>query len=312
MLPSRLLSLAIGAVLGVFGATSAAVAAPKVVVSIKPIHSLIAGVMEGVGEPDVIVAGSASPRAYSLSAADAERLDSADLVFWIGPIFESFLVQPLTALPERVEAVELDRIPGIALLPRREHWVLEPEVGDRASGKAAPATEQDGHLWLDPANAKAIVHFAVERLSARDPANAARYAANGATLAQRLDSLDGELSRRIESVRGVPFVVLRDNVQYFDRHYGLDAVGSLIDDQPVPPSAKRLEALRAKVRQLGVRCVFSEPFAPGLAQAVIAGTRSGTDVLDPEGVRLRPGSYVYFTLMRALAATIATCLARMS
>lgn len=312
MLPPRLRSLAVAAVLGVFGALPAAVAAPKVVVSIKPIHSLIAGVMAGVGEPDVIVAGSASPRSYGMSPADAERLAGADLVFWVGPILEDFLVQPLAALPERVDVVELDKLPGIVLLPRREHWVLAPEADERGSRKAAPATGQDGHLWLDPTNAKAIVHFAVERLSARDPANAARYAANGAALAQRLDSLDGELRWRLESVRRVPFVVLRDDLQYFDRHYGLDAVGSLTEDPQSPPGAKRLEAIRADVLRLGVRCVFSEPFAPGLAQAVIAGRRIGTEVLDPEGVTLGPGSYLYFTLMRALAAGVATCLARMS
>jgi zinc transport system substrate-binding protein len=36
-------------------------AAPQVVVSIKPIHSLVAAVMEGVGQPQLLIKGAGSP-----------------------------------------------------------------------------------------------------------------------------------------------------------------------------------------------------------------------------------------------------------
>ena len=41
-----------------------ALAAPQVVASIKPIHALVAAVMEGVGEPILIVKGSEIGRAH--------------------------------------------------------------------------------------------------------------------------------------------------------------------------------------------------------------------------------------------------------
>ena len=52
-----------------------AAAAPKVAASIMPLHSLVAGVMDGVGEPSLIVKGGASPHFYSLRPSDAETLD---------------------------------------------------------------------------------------------------------------------------------------------------------------------------------------------------------------------------------------------
>ncbi len=76
-------------------------AAPDVVVSIKPIHSLVASIMKGVGEPSLIVEGAASPHTYTLKPSNAQALENADVVFWVGHGLEAFLEKPLEALPKR-------------------------------------------------------------------------------------------------------------------------------------------------------------------------------------------------------------------
>ena len=308
-LPWRLVSLVGLALLGLAGAISPLAAAPKVVVSIKPIHALVAGVMAGIAEPALIVAGGVSPHTYSLKPSDAERLEAADIVFWIGPIFESFLVKPLAALAGRAELVELDREPTMALLPARLGGAWEADADERPRGGARSALEEDGHLWLDPANAKAILRVAVDRLSARDLGNAARYAANGAALERRVDALDQRLRQRLARVRRVPFVVFHDAYQYLENRYGLAAIGSITVEPERPPGAKRLQVIRGKVLELGARCVFSEPqFEPRLVQTVIAGTRAKTSVLDPEGAALPPGPDLYFALMDRLGDALVACL----
>ena len=72
-----------------------AVAAPKVVVSIVPIHSLVAGVMKGVGEPSLLIPVGTSPHTYNLKPSDARSLQSADLVVWVGEGLENYLQKPL-------------------------------------------------------------------------------------------------------------------------------------------------------------------------------------------------------------------------
>src|SRR5271154_1557440 len=180
---------------------------PAVVASIKPVYSLVAGVMAGVGKPVLIVRGAASPHTYSLRPSDARALDAAQLVFWVGPSMESFLAKPLLALAGRAEIVELDRAPGINALPARMGGVWERDLD--APAPAAPGTI-DGHLWLDIDNAKAIVHLAAERLAALDPGNAVRYAANARDLESRLDLLDQELRADFMPIAGKPFVVFHD------------------------------------------------------------------------------------------------------
>lgn len=310
-MPRRLLHAFVAALLGTIAlAEVPAAAAPDVVVSIKPIHALVAGVMAGVAEPGLIVGGAASPHVYSLRPSDARHLEAADLVFWAGPIMEGFLAKPLAALSGKAEIVELDRAPGVALLPARGGGSWEPDA-DEPPPAHGSVLEQDGHFFLDPANAKAIVRVAVARLSAHDPADAARYAANGATLEQKLDALDASLRQRLAPLRGKPFVVFHDAYQYLERRYNLDGIGSITVNPENQPSARRLAAIHRKILALDARCVFSEPqFEPRLVQTLIEGTKARTGVLDPEGAALAPGPDLYFRLMDGLANSLTDCLTR--
>lgn len=99
---------------------AAAAEAPVAVASIKPIHSLLAGVMDGVGEPSLLVPGGASPHSWSLRPSDAHALEHADLVVWVGEGLESFLAQPIEALAVDAYVLELSRAEGITLLRMRE------------------------------------------------------------------------------------------------------------------------------------------------------------------------------------------------
>src|SRR4051812_646712 len=83
---------------GFFTGASMAAEALDVVVSIKPIHSLVAAIMDGVGTPDLIVDGAASPHTYALKPSNARALQDAKVVFWVGPGMEAFLEKPLSAL----------------------------------------------------------------------------------------------------------------------------------------------------------------------------------------------------------------------
>ena len=92
----------------------------NVVASVKPLHSLVSGVTEGVQKPDLIVKGAASPHTYSLKPSQAKQLEEADLVFWMGHELESFLEQPLEAIATKAKVVELIDSQGLKKLDMRE------------------------------------------------------------------------------------------------------------------------------------------------------------------------------------------------
>ena len=315
-----ILALCLSAVMGLGVANGEASPAPRVVVSLKPIHSLVAGVMAGVGEPTLLVRGSASPHSYSLRPSDARALNEADLVFWVGDGMETFLQRPLRALAGDAEVVALSTVPGIGLLESRAGgaWDAHDEDGHESEaghGKQDEAqTPRPGshnlHIWLDPVNAIAIVKAAVTALSEADPGHAADYARNGAALIGRLNALDRATRADLGPVKDTPFVVFHDAFHYFEKHYDLNAVGAITVSPDRAPGAQRVSEIRDKIMELEAACVFSEPqFAPSLLDTVIEGTSARQGILDPLGADRPAGPEAYFSLMRGLAGSLKKCLA---
>lgn len=87
----------------------------KVVASIKPVHSLAAAIMQGVGQPQLLMEGNASPHTFAMRPSQARQLQSADLVFWVGPGLETFLEKPLFSLGNGKQVVTLAQIPELTL-----------------------------------------------------------------------------------------------------------------------------------------------------------------------------------------------------
>ena len=308
------------AVAFVVTAHGAAFASPRVVVTVKPLHSLVAGVMAGVGEPDLIIRGAGSPHTYSLKPSEARLLESAQVIFWVGASLERFMEKPLAALGSKARVVEVTRAPGVRLLPGRaggaweKHDAADHGRDDQSAtvpaGGHAAATP-DGHLWLDPVNARAIAREAAQVLGQLDPENRGRYAANADALVARIEALDTGLKATLAPAREIPFVVFHDAYQYFETSYALRAVGSIAVSAERAPGARRVKEIRDAIRGLGARCVFSEPqFPSAIIGTLIEGTDTRTGTLDPLGAGLPPGPDAYFTLMRSLGSALTECLLR--
>ncbi len=310
------------AMTALLAAAPALAAAPKVVVSIKPIHSLVASVMQGVGEPALLVRGGASPHTYTLKPSDAKSLSAADLVVWVGPEMEGFLEKPLSANAAKAKLLTLLTVPGMVLLDARETGAWEPhdhghgheehkhkEEAKHGHGDEHEHDEVNTHIWLDPANARRIVTATADALAAKDPANAEAYRSNAERTVQSIDALDAELKAALAPIANKPFVVFHDAYQYFEARYNLSGVGSITVSPDRRPSAKRLSAIRAKIAGLDAACVFAEPqFEPALIRTATEGTKAKTGVLDPEGAELAEGVALYPTLLRNLAAALRGCL----
>ncbi len=298
--------LSVAVLLSVLSCAAARAEAPRVVASIKPLQALAAAVMDGVATPEVLIKGGGTVHAYALRMSNAAVLSKAQVMFWIGPDFETFLVRPLKALGENARAVALMDAPGIKILPARAGGLWDTGEGNHAAPRGG---RRDGHLWLDPDNAKTIVAIMAQTLSAADPANAARYAGNALAAAAQLDALDGELRAKLAPVNAKPFVVFHDAYQYLEAHFGLRAVGAITVNAKRAAGARRVSQIKQQIGTAGPLCVFAEPqFEPKLVAMLIDGTDARTGVLDPEGSTLPAGPALYSNLMRGLADNLISCL----
>lgn len=326
---SLLLASAFMAVLG--GAASAAERS-GVVVSIKPLHSLVAAVMQGVGEPKLIVQGAGSEHSYSLKPSDAQAIEHAKVIFWAGPSMETFLDKPFDTLGEGAKVVALGEADGLTKLKFREGGPFEAhDHGDEGHEHSAEAgshdahdhakesaekaeehhhhTEFDLHFWLDPQNGKVLVGDIAKVLSESDPEHAAQYEKNAADYAEKLDVLTKDIDSELQPVKDKPFIVFHDAYQYFENRFDVNAAGSITVSPDKAPGAARIKDIHEKIKSLGAVCVFSEPqFEPKLVNTVIDGTEAKTGVLDPLGSELKDGPDLYPQLIRNLADSLKSCL----
>ena len=312
-----------------------------VVTSIKPVHSLVSSVMNGVGSPYLILDGASSPHTYSLKPSEARKLQEAKLVFWMGDEIEAFLKEPIKNISDSAETIKLLNAHGLKRIKFREggmfddhghddhekHAEKKHDHGDDDHEKHAEKKhdhggddhekhdnhahgEIDPHVWLDPVNAKALVHEIEEALVKADPAHSSVYRENARKLRSQLDSLVNELRDQLEPVQDKSFIVFHDAYHYFEQRFDVSAVGSITVSPEVLPGAQRISELREKIMSLGAACIFSEPqFEPKLVKSLVEGSGAKTGVLDPLGASIASGPDMYFQLLRNMASSIKTCLA---
>ncbi len=288
-----------------------ALAAPRVVVSIKPIHAIAAAVMQGVAEPVLLLDAGVSEHTAQLKPSQIEALTQADLIVVVGENLEAFLAKAL-ANPDIASKtiVELGELKDIRSLPLRSGGLWEkhddgdePDGGDDAHGHADP------HIWMDPENARAIAAYLAAALSKSDPDNAVRNAANRDKFGATLDTLSAEISAAMVPLRDKRYIVFHDAYQYFEFRFDLTAAGSISDTSANAPSAKRLAEVRNKLRDTKAVCAFREPqFSDAAVQTLIEGTDAREGVLDPIGATLTPGKDAYSTLLANLAQGLTSCL----
>lgn len=295
-------------------------AAPQVVVSIKPIHSLVAAVMEGVVEPQLLIKGAGSPHGYALRPSEAKMLADAELVIWVGEELETFLQRPLATLGKSARQLELADHLQDRMLPvraggaweghaRAHHGDDHQDVHHDDDYAHAPLKSLNHHIWTSPLLAKDIVHLVAIALSDMDPSHQEQYVKNAAELQKKLDQLYQEVRHQLAPVASKPYVVFHDAYQYFERDFRLNAVGSVTIDTERSPGARRIKEVREKITELGARAVFSEPqFQSRIVATVLEGTGAKAGVLDPLGADLAEGPDAYFSLIRAMGTNILSTL----
>lgn len=297
-------------------AGAAAAEPPRVVVSIKPLHSLVAAVMDGVGAPLLLVRSGADPHSYTLKPSEAQALADAQLVVWAGAGVETFLEKPVASLAKKARVLRLDRETSLKLLKAREGGLWEGEDDDHGDDKHGAHKDEhkhgetDGHVWLDIDNAAAIVRAAARDLALLDKANAAKYAANRDKAVAALKALDADLRKQLAPHKSKRFIVSHDQLQYFERRYDLAAAGSISISPDRPPSARRLYAIRSRILKDKVVCVFGEPQTPDrLVKTAVEGTKARTGTIDTDGgAGIPEGKDAYFAMMRNVGKALADCL----
>ncbi|MFR9720592.1 zinc ABC transporter substrate-binding protein ZnuA [Aeromonas diversa] len=281
--------------------TSLPTNAIEVLATLKPIAFIAAAITRDVAEPEVLLPTGASPHDFALRPSDLRRLKEADLVIWVGPELESFLVKPLA---DQQSVLTLLTLPGLP-------------VHRYAEGEAHDHDEHDGHhhhgnldphIWLGPDLAGPIARAIAARLGALDPTNAARYQGNLVRFEQALAAKDAQVREKMKPVQQKGYFVFHDAYGYWERHYGMQSRGHFTVSPDRRPGAKTLVTIRRALEQHQARCVFAEPqFRPDVIESVVRNTGARVLLLDESGGSYPVGPDAYLNWMDGMANAFSAC-----
>ncbi len=319
-------------------------AAPKVIVSIKPLQLIASAITEGVTTPELLLLPGTSPHDYTLRPSDIRKLASADLVFWIGEDLEGFLISPLNRYVDKNQSIALMDLPNIKISPflsaehekedvehvladidhdNREHADHGAHNDHNSHDSKDDHHEQknghhdhnhgthDPHIWLEPDNAKVIALAMMQALSGIDKAHSNTYQANYLAFVKAVNAADALNRVELKDKHDKGFFVFHDAWGYFTRHYGLKVVDVVTLNPEQQPGARHMLDLRDELKEAGNTCVFKEPqFNPAYLNALIDKLPIKVAQIDPLGSDIKPSPDAYPEFLRTLAKTINTCLTK--
>ena len=307
-----------------------------VVTTIKPLHSLISNVMNGVGEPSLIIEGSTSPHSFTLKPSHAKLLEEADIIFWIGEGIETFMEKPLESIVKDAKVISFMQMDNINKLTFREKNIFESHDEDHNDGhdedhddhdedhnddhdedhddhdedhdehEGHNHGEFDAHIWLDPNNAIEMVHEIAHELSNLDPLNKDKYIDNADKTILEIDNLIKNINKSIN--KDASFVVFHDAYQYFEKIFGVTSAGALTLNTDALPGAKQISDIQDVIKEKGVKCIFSEPqFNPKIIKTIAKDTDIKIGVFDPLGANINSDKSLYFSLINNLSENLKDC-----
>jgi len=320
----------------------------KVVTTIKPLHSLVSSVMDGVSEPSLIIEGTNNPHTFVFKPSHAKLLEEADMVFWIGEDLEAFMEKPLKSLASNAKKIAFMDLASIEKLKFREENIFDDHDDhdghedeheghddhddhdghkdddhddhddhdghedeheghdDHAGHEGHNHGEFDAHIWLDPMNAKEMVHEIAHELSELDPSNKEIYEANANRALKSLDKLMEDVGKDVP--KDISYVVFHDAYQYFEKRFGVSTAGALTLNPDVLPGAKQIADIQDLISDKGIKCIFSEPqYNPKIIETLASDMKISTGILDPLGANLDKGNTMYEELIKKISNSIKNC-----
>ncbi len=274
----------------------------EIVVSIKPMHSLVCALTKGVTTPRLLVDGNFSPHNFQIIPSQAMTIKNAKCIIWIGPSYAKPLHAHLQNFKGKILCFQDSK--NIKFKPLRTGAFWDEHSGCSHHDHDHELNEMnlDGHIWLDPNIMLQVVDVVLEFLITNYPKHKELFKKNAAAYRIRLKELHKDLSLKMLPYKGKTYIISHDGNQYFDSAFGTETIATISVDPSVPPCAGHMLKLRRAVLDgdINPTCLFSEYQMDGVLAANYAKALGiPFAVLDYLGVDVPNGEYAYEEIMKA-------------
>lgn len=279
----------------------------KIITSIKPLGFITEAIASGVSETDVLLPDGASPHTYSLKPSDLIKLNSADLIIWVGEDMETFMPSVLKDIDNN-KTIELTEYPTIeALLKSGEkHGELNHADEHHAHHEHG---RFDNHIWLSPKIAEISAQIIHDKLQKIYPQKAALLEQNLHDFLINLKQTEQNIAKKLNSVQNKGYFVFHDSYAYFEAQFNLNNLGSFTINPSIQPGLKKIYEIQKELKNRNAVCIFREPqFSPVIVYKLIDGTNVKVGELDPLGMDIVMTKDAYCKFLLKITQQLLNCL----
>jgi len=278
---------------------------PLVVVSIKPIHSIVSSLMDGIAKPKLLLKSNVSAHTFHLKPSQISSVENAKLVITISDEFEIGLRKVLKNLDES------SHFQIISLHNLNTHRYRADKIYDNNHQEEhnQEVLTNDLHLWLDIDNMKKISQHISSLLIVIDPGNEDKYKQNFKELISNFDALQIEIKNQMHPFSGKHYATYSDTIQYFEKKYNLGRPIIVTPYHGARLSINRTLAAKNTIKDLNVSCLI---YGPDVRKSQISVLSEGLNInaykIDALGQKLTPGPEQYFELIKRISNQTSSCL----
>jgi len=278
---------------------------PMVVVSIKPIHSIVSSLMDGIAKPELLLQSNNSAHTFHLKPSQIKMIENAQLVITISDKFEIGLNKVLKNLDESSH-FQIISLSNLNIHRYRADIIYDDDEQEQQSQEALM---NDMHLWLDIENIKKISRHINSLLIDIDPVNENKYIKNFNILTSKLDALEIEINSQIRPFSTKRYAAYSDTMQYFEKNYNLGRPVIVTPYHGARLSINRTLAAKNTIKDLNVSCLL---YGSEVRKSQISVLSEGLNLkaikIDIIGQEFTSGPGQYFKLMKRISNQTSSCL----
>jgi len=258
-----------------------------VISSFNPLHEFSQIVGGEKVDVTLLVPIGVEPHDWEPTIKDVQKMQKSDLIIINGIGFENWVDN---LIENNYPGIIVDTSNGINIIQSEEQH--DEEQHDEEQHDEHKHLAGDPHIWLNPVYAKIQVQNIANAFSNSDPKNTQFYHVNAEEYNKKLDLLDLKIQNELSNCNN-DFIAFHDAFSYFATEYDLTQYTIITSNDPHGEvTAKTLENVISKARELNIKVIFSEETVNTKTSEIIANEIGGKVlVLSPLEI-VSEGNYI--------------------
>lgn len=275
----------------------------RILASIKPVELLVRAIATENMETSTLVPPGSSPHNYALTPSKRRALETADVIFWVGPDMETFLTRLLTGQEFGGRSVAL-------MQPDMEHNGPDEDNGEyHHNHDHHHDSEDDPHIWVDPEMALSMAETIRDILASQDGADKAALDRNLEIFRTAIAHKEAQIRKQLKPLKRVSLFAYHSALTRFAEHYNLNVAGVLTLNPDRSPGARHIAGVQNSLRQANHPCLLTEPqFNRQWWRSITEGLNVTFSTWDPLATDIKVTANGYVDFQQSIADAVLACL----